>query len=272
MSDVLTGWLEPAFMQRAALVLGLLAPACAAMGTQVIQVRFAFFADAIAHSAFTGVALGLVLGIHPVATMLAFALAVAAAVITFKSIGHLPTDTVIGVLLSASVALGLALVSLTHQTVNFTRYLFGDVLAVTNVEIATAGVLSGAGLAFLFLCGNRLTLAGLSTDLARAEGVPIRLLETVFALLLAALVAVSVRFVGALLVTALLLVPAAAARQVARSVSGNFWMAIGIGLASSMMGLYASYVLDLSTGASIILVAFSFFVLCAITGRLRSGR
>jgi len=268
-ASLLTSWLEPAFMQRAALALGLLAPACAAMGTQVIQMRFAFFSDAIAHSVFTGVAIGLVVGIHPVVTMLVFALAVGVAVITVKSLGRLPTDTVIGVLLSASVALGLALVSLTRQTARFNAYLFGDILAVTDTEIAAAGALSAASLAFLFFCGNRLTLAGLSRELAQAEGVRVGLLESVFALMLAALVAVSVRFVGALLVTALLLVPAAAARQLARSLSVNFWTAIGIGLASSMIGLCASYALDVSTGASIVLVSFGFFLFCTVAGRVR---
>jgi zinc transport system permease protein len=268
----LVAWLEPTFMQRAALGLALLAPACAAMGTQVVQARMAFFSDAIAHSAFTGVAIGLVLGISPVATMVAFALAVAVAVILFKSTGRLPTDTVIGVFLSAAVALGLALVSLTRQTVSFTKYLFGDVLAITNGELAAAAALAVAAFAFLLLFGNRLALAGLSPSLARTRGVAVVWLETLFALLLAALVAVSVRFVGALLVTALLLVPAAAARQAARSVSGNFWLAVVIGLAASMVGLFASFQFDVSTGASVILAAVFLFAACAVIGRVRRGR
>ena len=272
MSDFFTAWLEPAFMQRAALALALLAPACAAMGTQVVQSRMAFFSDAIAHSAFTGVAIGLVLGINPVATMLAFALAVAVAVVLFKSTGRLPTDTVIAVFLAASVALGLALVSLTRQTLSFTKYLFGDVLAVTNTDLIAAGALAVAAITFLILYGNRLALAGLSANLARAQGVPVRRLETFFALLLAGLVAVSVRFVGALLVTALLLVPAAAARQAARSVAGNFWIAVVIGLAASMIGLFVSFQFDVATGASIILTAVVMFAACTVIGRVRRGR
>ncbi len=269
--DWLTAWLEPAFMQRAALALALLAPACAAMGTQVIQARMAFFSDAIAHSAFTGVALGLVFGLNPVTTMVVFALVVAVVVIWFKSTGRLPTDTVIGVFLSAAIALGLALVSIRSQMLNFSKYLFGDVLAVTNTELVAAGALAVTALAFLAWFGNRLALAGLSPQMARAEGVPVRWLETVFALLLAGLVAAAVRFVGALLVTALLLVPAAAARQVAHTVAGSFWTAVTIGLAASMSGLFLSFQTRVPTGAGIILIAVACFAACALIGRWRRG-
>ncbi len=258
-------------MQRAALALCLLAPTCAAMGTHVIQIRFSFFSDAIAHSVFTGVAIGLAVGLDPLFTMLAFTLAIGWAVVMMKASGRLPADTIIGVFMSASVALGLALVTISRRINAFTPYLFGDVLSVTIRELVVVAILSSAAIAFLVAYGNSLMLAALSQELAQAEEIPVRRLEVLFSLLLSALIAVSVRFVGALLVTALLLVPAAAARQVSRSVSGNFWTAIGVGLSSSMIGLYASYILDIGTGPSIILVAFALFLLCAVVGRVRRG-
>jgi zinc transport system permease protein len=269
--DLLTSWLEPAFMKRALFALVALSPACAAMGVHVVQARLAYFSDAIAHSAFTGIAIGLALGLSPTATLIAFAVAVAVAIVFVKATGRLPTDTVIGVFLSTSVAVGLALVSYTRQTNRFSQYLFGDPLAVTDAESAAAAALCAGVFFFLGLFGNRLLLVGLSDTLAQAERIPARALELAFAVLLAVLTAIAVRFVGALLVTALLLVPAAAARQAAISVSGNFWLAVGLGLASSVLGLFASFHLAVSTGAAIVLTMVSGFIACSIVGRIRRG-
>jgi zinc transport system permease protein len=138
---------------------------------------------------------------------------------------------------SNTEALGLALVSYTRQTSRFSQFLFGDVLAVSNAEAAAAVALSAGLFVFLALFGNRLPLVGLSHTLARVEHIPARALELAFGVLLAMLTALAVRFVGALLVTPLILVPAAAARQAASSVSGNFWLIVGLGLASSAVGL-----------------------------------
>jgi zinc transport system permease protein len=269
--EALTSWLEPAFMKRALAALLALSPACAAMGVHVVQARLAFFSDAIAHSAFTGVAIGLALGISPAATLVGFAVAVAVAIVLFKATGRLPTDTVIGVFLSASVALGLALVSYTRQTGRFAQYLFGDVLAVSNAESAAAAGLCVAVFVFLGLFGNRLLLVGLSDTLARAERIPSRSLELAFGVLLAVLTATAVRFVGALLVTALLLVPAAAARQATTSVRGNFWLAVGLGVASSVVGLFAAFNLETTAGAAIVLAAVIGFAACSVVGRIRKG-
>jgi zinc transport system permease protein len=269
--DALTSWLEPVFMKRALAALLVLSPACAAMGVHVVQARLAYFSDAIAHSAFTGVAIGLALGISPTATLVGFAVAVAVAIVLFKTAGRLPTDTVIGVFLSTSVALGLALVSFTRQTNRFSQFLFGDVLAVTGAETAAAAALCAGIFVFLALFGNRLLLVGLSNTLARAERIPARALELAFGVLLAVLTATAVRFVGALLVTALLLVPAAAARQAAPSVSANFWLAVALGLASSVLGLFASFHLEVSAGAAIVLTAVAGFIACSVIGRIRKG-
>jgi len=269
--DVLTAWLEPAFMRRALIALIALAPACAAMGVHVVQARLSYFSDAIAHSAFTGVALGLALGVSPMATLIGFALAVAAAIVWFKAKGKMPPDAVVGVFLSASVALGLALVSITRQTANFTQYLFGDVLAVSRQEAGIAAALCVGAFLFLGLYGNRLALVGFSETLARAERIPVRRLELVFALLLAVLVAASVRFVGALLATALVLAPAAAARMAAVSMRGAFWLAVGLGLASSVIGLFVSFQFNIAAGAAIVLVAIVGFFACAVVGRIRKG-
>jgi zinc transport system permease protein len=272
MTDLLFGWLEPSFMQRAALAILFLAPACAAMGTHVIQARLAFFSDAIAHSAFTGVAIGLVLGWSPTVTLVGFAALVATAVILYRATGKLPSDTIIGVFLSASIAIGLALVSLTGRIGNFTQYLFGDVLAVTRGEVVVSGFLFLGVFVFLALFGNRLALAGLSVTLARSEGIRVRSLELAFGLLLAILVAVTVRFIGALLVTAMLLVPAAAARQVAASAWANFWLAVGLAAFSGLTGLIFSYHWNIATGAAIVLVGIGGFAACALIGRLRKGK
>ncbi len=262
---------EPAFMKRALLAVLFVAPAAAAVGVPLIQFRMAFFSDAIGHSAFTGVALGVLLGIHPLLTMVAFGLFVAYAITLAKGRTGLSPDTVIGVFFSTVIALGIAIISAQKGlTRNLQAYLYGDLLAITDAEVLWMAALFLAVAAYLFLAFNRILLLGVHEGFARSLGIRGRTLEISFSIVVALVVTTAIRAVGILLVTALLVVPAAAARNVARGTAGAFWTAIVISLFSGVAGIAASYHLDTATGATIVLFTAAFFALTALL-RLARG-
>ena len=210
-------FIEPAFMKRALLALLLVSPATAAIGVPLVQFRMAFFSDAIGHSAFTGVALGILLGVSPTWTMAAFGALVAVGIVLVKGRTDLSTDTVIGVFFSTAIALGIAIISRAKGlTRNLQTFLYGDPLAVSDVELAWMALLLLLVSAFLVIAYNRILLLGVHEGFARTKGVRVRASRCSFALVTALVVTTAIRTVGILLVTALLVIPAAAARNIAR--------------------------------------------------------
>lgn len=256
---------QPLFMKRAILAMLFVAPAAAAVGVPLVHFRMAFFSDAIGHSAFTGVAIGVLIGVHPMLTMVAFGLFVAWAIVLVKGRTELSPDTVIGVFFSTVIALGIAVISAQKGlTRNLQAYLYGDLLAVTETELLWMGFLLLGVVAFLMLTFNGIMLVGVHEGFAKSMGVPVRALEISFALAVALVVTTAIRAVGILLVTALLVVPAAAARNVARGAPSAFWAATAIAVCSGLSGIAVSYYLDTATGATVVLVAAAVFVVTAI--------
>ena len=255
-------WLEPVFMRRALLGLVLIAPACAIMGVQVVSFRMAFFSDAISHSAFTGVALGLILGLDPRWSMVAFGVLVGCGVLIFARKAELSTDTVIGVFFAMVVALGIVIVSARRGLAQyFEVVLFGDILTINSTELWIIFGLYLAVILFQWIAFNRLLLLAIDPPLAHSRGIRPAPWEMVYGFLLALIVMVSLRVVGLLFVTALLVVPAATGRNVARSAGGLFWLSFTTAFISSILGLYLSFVWGSATGATVILVAVVIFVL-----------
>ncbi|MCX7046331.1 MAG: metal ABC transporter permease [Candidatus Sumerlaeota bacterium] len=265
--------LQARFMQQALIALVLLAPACAAMGTQVVNCRMAFFSDAISHSAFAGVALGLLVGIDVRWSMLAFGMLVGVGIMAAGRRANLSTDTVIGVVFAGVIAFGLAIVSRDRSVArDVQQFLYGDILTLDDAEIAGLAGLSVLIMAFQCFAYNRLLYAGLHPSLAAAHGVRVAAYQFTFAALLSAVVIFSVWAVGVLLVTALLVVPAAAARNLARSAGAMFWWAILIGLTSAVAGLIISAQswARTATGATIILCAVAWFIFSLFVSLWRS--
>ncbi len=255
-------WLEPDFMRRALVGLMLIAPACATMGVQVVSFRMAFFSDAISHSAFTGVALGLILGMNPHYSMIGFGILVGCGVLVFARKAELSTDTVIGVFFAAVVALGIVIVSARRGLGRyFEGVLFGDILALNQADLWVTLLLSLAVAVFQWLAFNRLLLLALNPPLAHSRGIRAARWELAYGFLLALLVMVALRMVGLLLVTALLVVPAATARNLACSASGLFWWASLLAGMASLLGLYFSFSWGSAAGATVILIGVLFFVL-----------
>jgi zinc transport system permease protein len=264
--------LQARFMQQAFLGLLLLAPMAAVMGIMVVNFRMAFFADAISHSAFAGVALGLLFSVDPDWTMPAFGLLVGLGIMVMQRSSDLSSDTVIGVFFSGMVAFGLAIVSRDRSLArDLQRFLYGDILTISDVQILCLVVLFVALMTFQTLSYNRLLYIGLNPTLAKAHRIRVAMHQYIFTGLLALIVMFAVQAVGVLLVTAMLIVPAAAARNLARNAGAMFWWALLISLSSSMTGLLVSAQdwARTATGATVILIACGWFGLSLLPGVLR---
>ncbi len=261
--------LELAFMQRAFAAAVAIGVVCGVLGFFVVLRRLAFIGVGLSHSALGGVALGLLLGVSPLLTGGAFALAVALGVARLGQRSGLERDTVIGVFFSGAMALGVVLASLEHGAQQeLFGYLFGNVLAVTNGELAALAI-GGAGVvaALLALLRPQLFLA-FDEEIARAYGQRVQLLDMALLALLAATIVIGVRLVGVLLIEALLVVPAATAALLARDYRTQIALSVALAVASAIGGLALAWELDVAPGGMVALTAVAlFFASFAVRGR-----
>lgn len=253
--------LQPKFMKQALLALFLLSPMTATMGVQVVTFRMSFFSDAIGHSAFAGTALGLLFTLDPHPSMLLFGIATGLAIMAVKRGGQ-TSDTATGIVFSAVVAFGLAIVSREHgMTGSVQQFLFGDILTLGEEEIVLLAIIAPIMLVFQFVGYNRLLMVAINPVMAKANGINTAMWQYLFSALLSVVVMVAVWAVGVLLVTALLIVPAATARNLAKTNGGMPWLAIICSLLACISGLLLSAIpfVGMSSGAVIILVACGIF-------------
>ena len=262
-------WLEPTFMKNAFLAVLVAAPLFGGLGSFVVSNNMAFYSDAIGHSALTGIALGIILGIkNPILSMVVFSLLLGCAIITVKTKGKTSADTIIGVFSSAAVALGLVLLSATGNFAKYQKYLVGDILSIQPSEIALLLVVALLVIIIWTLFYNKMLLTNMHRTFAKSRGVSVFFIEQLFALTTALIVAVSIHWTGLLVINSLLVLPAAAARLVTRSSRSYVLTSVLISLLSSVIGLIISYYWDSVSGATIVLVNTVAFVVCLILGSL----
>jgi zinc transport system permease protein len=256
------------FMTRAALGGIGTALAAAPLGCFVVWRRMAYFGDATAHAAILGVALSLALAMPIFAGALVIALVMAAAVTLLSGRGY-AMDTLLGVMAHSALAFGLVAVSfLEGIQLDLMAYLFGDILSVSRGDLGV--IWTGAALVVGLVAWrwSALLTATLNPDLARAAGIDPRREELVLTLALAVVVAVAIKVVGVLLITAMLIIPAATARPFARTPEAMAVIAAGIGIAAAWGGLLVSYRLDTPTGPTIVAVVASLFALATLGSRV----
>lgn len=260
-------WLEPDFMKNAFLAVLLAAPLFGLLGSVVVSNQMAFFSDAIGHSALTGIAIGVLLGIkNPLIAMIGFSLVLGAAIITVKFKGKTSADTIIGVFSSTSVALGIVLLSATGNFAKYQKYLVGDILSITPAEILQL-LVSLVVLATVFaLLYNKMLLTNMHSMFARSRGVKTFAIELTFALLTAAIVTISIRWTGLLVINSLLVLPAASSRLVSRSARRYILFSVCISLFSCVVGLALSWEIGSASGATIVIVNAAVFIVCLVIG------
>ncbi len=255
------------FMTRATLAGVGVAFAAAPLGCFVVWRRMAYFGDATAHAAILGVALALAIQISIFAGAVAVALIMALLVTILAGRGY-AMDTLLGVLAHSALAFGLVAVSfLSGIRVDLMAYLFGDILAVSQADLAV--IWGGAALVVSLIAWrwSPLLTATLNEELAYAGGLDPKREQLVLMLSLAVTVAVAIKVVGVLLIAAMLIIPAAAARCLARTPEAMAMIAAAIGAVSAVAGLRAAYLLDTPAGPSIVCAAAIFFAGFSLIGR-----
>lgn len=262
--------LEP-FMLRALLAALFLGPLCGFIGVFVTARRMSFFSDTVAHAALAGVALGFWLGLaDPTLPMVLFSLLVAGLILWLKERTDLLNDTIMALLLSGSVALGMVILSLLKGfRGELDRYLFGDILSVGWGDVALALVVLMAVGSVLLLKLNALALTTAHPDLAHVSGVPVRGLNYAFVALLTLTVALSIRLLGIILVTSLVVIPPAAARNLARSLRQQILLSLLLGFLGAVGGVALSHPLNLPSGPCITLTLAGLFVASLVLSRSR---
>jgi ABC-type Mn2+/Zn2+ transport system permease subunit len=251
-----------AYMQRALIVALLLGPLCGLIGVFVTARRMAFFSDTISHAALAGIAVGFWLGFSdPTLPMTLVSLGVAVLMLWLKERTELLTDTIMALLLSGSVAFGIVVMSLLKGfRGELDRYLFGDILSVGPTDVALAGVVTFVVGGWVLWNLNALALITAHEDLAHVSGIPVRALNYAFVLILTVVVALSIRLLGIILVTSLLVIPPAAARNLARNLRQELVGAVAAGAIGGFGGVAASFLFNLPCGPSIVLVCVTLFL------------
>ena len=259
------------FMKNALLALLLMAPLFGLMSTMIVTGRMSFFSDALGHSAFTGIAIGAICGIAaPTLAAVIFSVAFALLFSYVRSRSNHTADTLIGVFSSSAVALGIFVATMGGGSfTKYNKYLIGDILSVSPAEIGMLALVLLAVLVFWVLFSNRLTLTAIHPQLASSRGIPVGLSQTLFTVAIAVVVTLSISSVGLLILNSLLVLPAAASRNISRNLRQYHGFSVLFALVAGIGGLAVSYHLGCSAGAAISLILALIF---AITFGFRKVR
>lgn len=261
-------WLESTFMKNAFIAILLACPMFGMLGVVVVSNRMAFFSDAIGHSALTGVALGVLFHVNPLAAMTLFSAVLSFGIIAIKTQGEQSSDTVIGVVSSVAVALGIVLLTARGSFTRYQSYIVGDVLSIQPTDILRLAVSLFVMILVWSLLYNRMLLTNISRDVAASRGIHTFWVEQIFALVIAVLVTISIRWVGLLVINSLLVLPPASSRLVSRNSRQYAALSVLISLVSGVGGLAVSYYAGASSGAAIVLVNALLFAVCLVIKRV----
>lgn len=249
-----------AFVQRALAAGVFISLSCAALGSFLVLRRYAMIGDGLAHVAFGSVALGFLLGLSPIMVSIPVVMAVSLWILRLGEKTTLYGETAIGLASSLAVALGVLIAGISGGfNVDLFSYLFGSILAITGTEVALSVALSFVVLLAVGYYYSDLFAITYDEDFARVSGVPTERLNRILILLTALTVTLGIRVVGTLLVSSLIIFPAVTALQLGRGFKGTILIAMLAGVLSVVLGILISFLLDLPTGALIVLVNFILF-------------
>jgi zinc transport system permease protein len=263
-------WVSYDFMKNALLSVIIVTPCFGLAGTMVVGNRMAFFSDVIGHSALTGIAIGVILGftdVRPVMIIFAVILSVAINIILEKT--KASSDTVIGVFSASTVALGVALLSRGGSFNKYSVFLIGDILSVTRMEIFYLLLLLAAVVIFWIFFGSYLALISVEPALAYDRIISPFVVRTLFSILVALVVILSIRWVGLLIINSLFILPAASARLLSGSLKGYYFRSMFISLLSGISGLIISFYTGSACGASIVLSSAAVYISVIAAGAVR---
>ncbi len=260
-------WADYKFMVNAVIAVVLISPLMGILGTMAVNNKMAFFSDALGHSAFTGIALGVLLGIrNELISLIAFGVFIALVITRVKNRGNTSSDTVISVFSSGSVAVGLLVLSYGGSLSKYNSYLVGDVLSVTKGELITLFITLICVIVIWALIYNKLLVISVNKELAASRGIKTSLYENIFVVVVAVVVMLSIKWVGILLINSLLILPAASARNLAKNSRQYLATSIALSLICGISGLLVSFYADTSAGATIVTIMTVVFFATYIIG------
>lgn len=243
------------------------------LGCFIVWRKMAYFGDTMAHSALLGVALAVLFNISIIAGVFAIAGLVSLLLVTLQKRVYLPGDSLMGIASHASLAVGLVLIGLMSEVrIDLMGLLFGDILAVSTTDIFVIYAGGAVVLVTLLVIWRPLLIATINEELAIAEGHNPERTKLIFMLALAGVVAMAIKIVGVLLVTSLLIIPAAAARRFSSSPEKMVLFACLAGIISVVSGLFASLQLDTSSGPSVVVAALLLFVISILPAKGGNGK
>lgn len=248
------------FMKNAFLAVLLITPLFAMVGTMVVNSKMAFFSDALGHSTLTGIALGTVLGLkNPIASMIVFAVLFALSLSYIKEKDKSSEDTLISVFSSAAIALGLVILSGSGNFSKYSSYLVGDILSVSAGDILFLAIAFVCVIVIWHFIYNRLLIVSINPSMARSKNINVRRIENIFLVLVAVIVTVSIKWVGILVINSLLIIPCAAAKNIAGNMRSYQNISIAIGMFSGISGLILSYFFNTAAGPTVVLISAVIF-------------
>lgn len=262
-------WLDYNFMKNAFLAVLLITPLFGILSTMVVSNRMAFFSDSLGHGAFTGLAIGSLVGIFsPLVSLVGFSILFALLITYIKNNSSASTDTIIGVFSSTGIAAGLMMMSYGGGFNKYSSYLIGDILSITPDDLIS---LMGVFVLVLLVWGwlfNRLLVLSINSSFARSRGINAVMTEGIFASVVAVVVAISIQWVGLLIINSLLVLPAASARNITSSVKEYHLVSVLCAMISGISGLVLAYYYNMAAGATIVVIAaLIFFVTLVLKSR-----
>ncbi|OGL99263.1 hypothetical protein A2318_02225 [Candidatus Uhrbacteria bacterium RIFOXYB2_FULL_45_11] len=253
------------FMQRAfavGLVVALVAPT---IGLFFVVRRYSSIADTLAHMSLAGVAIGLVTGLATIPTALVVSVLSVLGIEKMRERKTLPAETIVSLFLFGGLALGVVLLGLARgKNVNIVNYLFGNIITVTNADILSVSIIGGAAFMIALILWRALFAVSIDEDTAEANGLPVKWLNRLLAILGAATIAISMNVVGVLLIGALMVIPVLSAMQFKKGFHTTWILALCVSSISVVGGLFASYYYNLASGGTIVLGTIVCFILASV--------
>lgn len=249
-------FIEYGFMKNAIIAIILISPIFAILGTMIVNNKMAFFSDALGHSALTGIAIGMVLGITNVnISMIIFAVLFSVILNYIKNKTTYGADTIISVFSSVAIAIGLAMLSGTSNFSKYSSYLVGDILSISVEEIKYLVISFVVIFMFWYFAFNKLNSISINPVLAKSKGINVKLIDNIFVVFISIIVMISIRWIGILLINSLLILPAASSRNIAKNMRQYHLYAIVFSIISGISGIIISYYCNIPTGPMIVILS-----------------
>ena len=246
----------------------LVTPLFGLLSTMVVSNRMAFFSDSLGHGAFSGIAIGVMLGSNsPLLSLIIFSILFALLITYIKNRTRTGADTVIGVFSSTAIALGLMIMSSGGSFNKFSTYLIGDLLSISKSDLVSLAIVFVVVMILWAILFNQLLVLSINQSFARSRGISTFKVESIFAAMLAVVVAISIQWVGILIINSMLVLPAAAARNITHDVKHYNLIAVVIALVSGLSGLVLAYQFNTAAGATIVVIAAAIYFVTLIFRR-----